>query len=142
MLALFPAMSTCPTSSSDLHWAACWLVCFSHPHCLPSLCTVITLACSSRAGDASIVEHFKRVARGRTRDRDDKPSLPRDHGLIYEIERSSLDGRSGEVVVTSYWSKAVGDSMRVPDSSWDDMDRVVGTCRRTKGSSSFVDTFL
>ena len=54
----------------------------------------------------------------------------------------SLDGRSGEVVVTSYWSKAVGDSMRVPDSSWDDMDRVVGTCRRTKGSSSFVDTFL
>ena len=88
VLALFPAMSTCPTSSSDLHWAACWLVCFSNPHFLPSFCIAITLVCSSRAGDASIVELFKRAAPGRARDLDDKLSIGRDHGLLYEIERS------------------------------------------------------
>ena len=39
-------------------------------------------------GRASIVELFKRAARGRARDLDDKLSIGRDHGLLYEIERS------------------------------------------------------
>ena len=43
---------------------------------------------SHLAGDASIIELFKRVARGRARDRDDMPTLPRDQRPINELERS------------------------------------------------------
>ena len=43
---------------------------------------------SHLAGDASIIELFKRVARGRAQDRDDMPTLPRDQRPINELERS------------------------------------------------------